>query len=310
MFKEEYILDLLSGRLTQKGYASIVGSIASMARRYNWQKNIIVSDTISSGWTDDDVEELTQQFFEWVIVNEKLKYIDKVPLSYLAYYFTQMLISFVSNRIKEEQQKLGISFQKCQELVKEIIEENYSMVSHNDRWYVKSSLSSTDLWFEDLSTTMQYLPHYPITEETKHYKPIVKLAIEDILLAADAFVCVDILTKCVYDLLDQSAFANNVSDYNLNEEIEDECKYKDAIHNIIYGVSQIDAEIYLSYIFSNSENASLSERARKYGMPKSSLHKKIEDFKKKIFGCYMPDNEQDGIQFLQKLAQSLDDLTK
>lgn len=310
MFKEEYILDLLSGRLTQKGYASIVGSIASMARRYNWQKNIIVSDTISSSWTDDDVEELTQQFFEWVIVNEKLKYIDKVPHSYLAYYFTQMLISFVSNRIKEEQQKLGISFQKCQELVKEIIEENYSMTSHNDRWYVKSSLSINDLWLDDLATTMQYLPHYPITEETKHYKPIVKLAIEDILLAADAYVCVDILTKCVYDLLDQSAFANNISDDNLNEEIEDEYKYKDAIHNITDGVSRIDAEIYLSYIFSNSENASLSELAIKYSMPKSSLHKKIEDFKKKIFACYMPDNEQDGIQFLQKLAQSLDDLTK
>ena len=127
MFKEEYILELLSGRLTQKGYTSIVGSIASMARRHNWQKNIIVSDTISSSWTDDDVEELTQQFFEWVIFNEKLKYIYKVPHSYLAYYFTQMLISFVSNRIKEEQQKLGISFQKCQELVKEIIEEYSNM---------------------------------------------------------------------------------------------------------------------------------------------------------------------------------------
>lgn len=41
MFKEKYILDLLSGHLTQKGYASIVGSIASMARHYSWQKILL-----------------------------------------------------------------------------------------------------------------------------------------------------------------------------------------------------------------------------------------------------------------------------
>ncbi len=59
MFKEEYILDLLSGRLNQNGYACIVSSVASMARRFNWQKNIIVSDSVSSNWTVDDIEELT-----------------------------------------------------------------------------------------------------------------------------------------------------------------------------------------------------------------------------------------------------------
>ena len=64
MFKEEYILDLLSGRLTPKGYASIVGSIASMVRRYQWQKNIIVSNNNDSNWCDDDYLELSQQFFE------------------------------------------------------------------------------------------------------------------------------------------------------------------------------------------------------------------------------------------------------
>ena len=73
MFKEKYILDLLSGHLTQKGYASIVGSIASMARHYSWQKNIIVSDTVTTFWTDDDIKELTQQFFEWIVVNKKIK---------------------------------------------------------------------------------------------------------------------------------------------------------------------------------------------------------------------------------------------
>ena len=74
MFKEEYILDLLSGHLTQKGYASIVGSIASMVRGYQWQKNIIVSNNNDSNWCDDDYLELSQQFFEWIISNDKLKF--------------------------------------------------------------------------------------------------------------------------------------------------------------------------------------------------------------------------------------------
>ena len=42
MFKEEYIIELLSGNLTEKGYSNIVGTIALMVRKYQWQKNIVV----------------------------------------------------------------------------------------------------------------------------------------------------------------------------------------------------------------------------------------------------------------------------
>ena len=45
-------------------------------------------------------------------------------------------------------------------------------------------------------------------------------------------------------------------------------------------------------------------------MPKSTIHNKIDEFKKKIFTTYMPDNEDDGIAFLKSLANSLDDLSK
>ena len=96
MFKKEYIIELISGRLTQKGYANIVSSVALMARRFNWQKDIVVSESFGTYWNDDDVKELTQQFFEWIITNGKLDYINKVPHEYLSYYFTQMLVSFVS----------------------------------------------------------------------------------------------------------------------------------------------------------------------------------------------------------------------
>ena len=227
MFKEEYIIELISGRLTQKGYANIVSSVALMARRFNWQKNIVVSDSFGTCWNDDDVKELTQQFFEWIITNGKLDYINKVPHEYLSYYFTQMLVSFVSNRIKEEQQKVGISFQKCNVLVREIADEYYKPVSHMDKSYVKSYLASGNVWVNNLEDAVKYLSHYPITEETKQYKPIVKLAVEEVLIAADAYVSIDSLVNAVYGLLDQSSFSVNVDE----SETENSCdgKYDSAI---------------------------------------------------------------------------------
>lgn len=308
MFKEKYIIELISGRLTQKGYANIVSSVAFMARRFNWQKDIVVSESFDTYWNDDDVKELTQQFFEWIITNGKLDYINKVPHEYLSYYFTQMLVSFVSNRIKEEQQKVGISFQKCNALVREIADEYYKPVSHMDKSYVKSNLASGNVWINNLEDAVKYLSHYPITEETKQYKPIVKLAVEEVLIAADAYVSIDSLVNAVYGLLDQSSFSVNVDESETENSYDG--KYDSAIAKILEGIDSTDAHIFLNYVFGDEQKMSLSEIAIKYNVPKSSVHKKIEDFKNKIFKVYMPENEDDGICFLQNLAQSLDDLAK
>ena len=309
MFKEEYILDLLSGHLTQKGYASIVGFIASMVRQYHWQKTIVVSDNSAPDWSSDDIKELAQQFFEWVIANDKLKYVEKIPLEYLAYYFTQMLVSFVANRIKEEQQKVGISFQKCQDLVKVICNENYTEVSHKDRYYIKSPMATEETWIDDLEDSIKYLAHYPITENTKQFKSIVKLAIDDILMSANGYVLTTILPNAVFQLLDQSAFAIHVEESMKFDELTIS-KYDDEINYLMTGVSKVDARLILEYVFQTDEKTSLSELAIKYEMPKSTIHKFVSDFKQKIFRCYKPENEEDGIAFLKKLANALDERAK
>lgn len=309
MFKEEYIIDLILGKLTQKGYASIVGSIASMVRQYHWQKNIVVSDNSDSEWSEDDIKELTHQFFEWVIANEKLKYVEKVPQEYLAYYFSQMLVSFVANRIKEEQQKVGISFQKCQELVKEVCNENFTEVSYKNRCYIKSPMVSEDIWIDDLEDSIKYLAHYPITENTKQFKPIVKLAIDDILISANGYVLTTILPNAVFQLLDQSAFTSHVEEFVKFEDLT-ESKYDAVINSLVNGLSQASARLILEYVFQDDEKVSLSELATKYAMPKSTIHKLVSDFKQNIFRCYVPENEEDGIAFLQNLANALDERAK
>lgn len=83
MFKEEYLLELLSGKLTSRGYANILGTITSMVRKYQWKKSIIVSDHNDNDWQSDDIKELSHQFFEWIISKNKIKYLSKVPFEYL-----------------------------------------------------------------------------------------------------------------------------------------------------------------------------------------------------------------------------------
>lgn len=310
MFKEEYILDLLSGRLTQKGYASIVGSIATMVRRYQWQKNIIVSGDNDTNWCEDDYLELSQLYFEWIISNDKLKYIDKVPLEYLSYYFTQMFISFVANRIKEEQQKIGISFQKCEELVKTICEENYEVVRISNTIFVSNVAPASKTIITDLAEITRFLPRYSIKPTTKHYKPLVKMVIDDIMSEVKDLVSFNLLCSTVFNLLDQSEINN--SDIGMSnevvEEIIEEDKYDSYIKKILEGLTKTDIQVILEYVFDNSNNISLSDLSSKYGIPKSTLSKKINDFKNKIFSTYMPKNEDDGESFIKKLAYSMDEM--
>lgn len=310
MFKEEYILDLLSGHLTQKGYASIVGSIATMVRRYQWQKNIIVSGNNDTNWCEDDYLELSQLYFEWIISNDKLKYIDKVPFEYLSYYFTQMFISFVANRIKEEQQKIGISFQKCEELVKTICEENYEVVRINNAIFISNVVPASKTTINDLSEITRFLPQYSIKPTTKHYKPLVKMVVDDIMSEVKDMVPINLLCSTVFNLLDQSEINNSfLGIYNeATEEIIDEKKYDSYIKKILEGLTKTDVQVILEYVFDNSNNMSLSELSSKYGIPKSTLSKKINDFKNKIFSTYIPENEVDGESFIKKLAYSMDEM--
>lgn len=311
MFNEEFIIELLTGKLSEGGYASILKTIASFVRKYQWQKSIVVSEYADKIWHNEDIEELTHTFFEWVIANNKLKYLDKVPYEYLSYYFTQMLVSFVADRIKEEQQKIGISYQRCQELVTSICHEDYTPVVYANKECVRSAFVSSESVIDDIDDVVQFMTKSPISRNTKQYKSIVQLAIEDVLMEANGYVSIGNLCKGVYSLLDQSSLIKEKEEgICMPNEIDEEVKYEKAIEQILDGVSCTEAKLYLEYIFQEGGRVSLNELALKYNLPKSSVHKKIDDFKKKIFSTYMPENEEDGITFLKKLSSSLDELVK
>ena len=308
MFKEEYIIELLSGNLTEKGYSNIVGTIALMVRKYQWQKNIVVSENVGVDWTIDDIQELSQQFFLWIIENDKLKYLDKIPYEYISYYFTQMFISFVSDRIKTEQQKIGVSFNKCEELVREICVEDYDEIKIGNKTYVSSKGTSPNIQIDNLDDILKYMPKYVIKPTTKHFKPLVKMAIDDVMTTADGFVQIETLVKSVYLLLDQSSLFEDIYARVDNKEQTDD--YTPYVMKILEGINKTDASIFWDYIFGDSAKMSLFDLDQKYNLPKSSIHNKISNFKKKIFSSYMPTDENDGIYFLKILANSLDEIVK
>jgi predicted transcriptional regulator len=317
MFNTNYIHELISCQLSIDGYKHFINTTSFFISKYNWPKSIIVSNVSNKTnfWSNEEIKELTHQFFDWSLSKGKFDNLNKIPESYLSYYFTQILISFIANRIKEEQQKEGLSFEKCRELVKSISEDDYFVNTIESNQYVfKESFVQEDLIpFENMSDVFKHLSKIPIKISTKHYRPLVKIAIEDLLGLIETPILINSLTEAVYNLFDQKEFISWESNQEITNEFEFEisnAKLDEIIHNIVNGLTKEDAKMIFHFLFNNEKEQSISEIAGIYNIPKSTFHNKIDNFKKKISKNYHPVNESDGIYFLQKISNILDKLSK
>lgn len=310
MFKTEYIQGLLRGNLTDDGYQNIIETIAGMVYRFHWPKSIITSASFDNDWLDEDVEELAHQFFVWMIDKQKLKYLDRIPDNYMGYYVAQMLVSFVSDKIKQDQKTRGLSFQKCKEVVRDIANQ-FFVIDYAGKRYLTKTASAQDVCFiENLDDVLAYMGNYPIGESTKQYRPLVLMVVDDILRVAGGAVAEDALCKAVFSLLDQRAFEPGERLETSPLEIDEKKTYAEEVTAILSDVSAADAALYIDYVFQRNGSVSLREIASKYSIPKSTVQQKVTSFKKKIFSTYYPVNEDDGILFLQSLAMALDKKAK
>jgi len=75
-------------------------------------------------------------------------------------------------------------------------------------------------------------------------------------------------------------------------------------------LTKIDAKLISHFLFQNEKEQSLAELADLYNIPKSTFHHKVDTFKKKIAFSYTPENEQDGILFIQNISKALDEHSK
>lgn len=316
MFKTDYINELIEGKLSYEGYKHYMNVISSFVRKYNWPKSINMSEETNASkfWSVDEIKELTHQFFEWSLCKGKLDYLNKIPENYLSYYFSQILISFVAYRIKEEQQKEGLSYEKCRELVMSICAEDCLIKTIEGKEYVFiHSFSKDDLKpTEDIENAISNLSRIPIKESTRHFRPLVKLALEDIFQSVEAPIALKRLTETVFRLFNQKNFNISLVNEELNalEEIGTTClKYEKVIQNLISGLTKDDARMISDFLFRNEGKQSLAEMAVKYNIAKSTFHHKVDSFRKKITTTYTPDNEQDGIYFIQNVSRALDKLS-
>lgn len=317
MFKTEYIYELTSGQLSNEGYKHILNVISLFIKKYKWPKSIVVSNEniTTQFWSVDEIKELTHQFFEWALSKGKFDHLSKIPEQYLSYYFAQILVSFVADRIKEEQQKEGLSYKKCKELVISICKEDYIINSIQGKDYVFiQAFSVNDIRpFEEIQNTLNYLSKIPIKESTKHFRPLVKMAIEDIFNVIETPVSLEKLLETAFSIFDQKSFNKLEATHEFLTEEEPyntSSKYNQTIQQLLFGVTKDDAKMLSHFLFNNKEAQSLTEIAAMYNIPKSTLHYKIDIFKKRISSSYTPENEQDGIFFIQNIAKALDKLSK
>jgi hypothetical protein len=283
---------------------------------YNWPKSIIVNSktTAFRFWSVEEIKELAHQFFEWTLNKGKFDNLNKIPENYLSYYFSHILISFVANRIKEEQQKEGLSFEKCRELVLSICKEDYIKNTIEGKEYVFSHPFSKEhlIPIKDIENAISYLAKIPIKEYTKHFRPLVKLAIEDIFNSIESPISLNKLAENVFSLFGQKNF--NISEANeefidTEETEKSTLKYDNIIHKLLLGLTKDDAKMISHFLFRNETEQSLAELADLYNLPKSTFHHKVDSFKKKIASSYTPENEYDGIFLIQNISKALDKLS-
>lgn len=308
MRKTKYIIELAKGKMTFEGYNYIVSLIKFYLNKYRWPKIILDENTNKNDfWTSDEILSLTQQFLVYVLEKEKLRNYRKIPKNYIEYYFKTIIVSYVASKIKEQQNKQGLSFFDTKRISLEILNDFYFMkeIKSDFFWNKENVFTNPVIENETINDIIESLPKIPITEKTKHYKPRVKTAINDIFNLINRPIKQSVLLNQVFKLFDQSYFSLIEEDQDENEIRED--VISQAVQQIIFKVNQIDICIYLDYFFSDRKE-SLNSIAQRLNVPKSTIHYKTSNFTKLITETFVPENEQEGICFLEKLHKALDEL--
>ncbi len=308
MKKAEYIIELAKGNMSLDGYDYIVSLVKYYLNKYSWPKTVLDENTNTDKyWNDDEVLSFTQQLLIFILEKGKLKNYRKIPENYIEYYFKTIIVSYVANKIKKHQNKLGLSFDDTKRVSLEILNDLYfsRKIKSDIFWNKENVFTNSVNDNETINDIVATLPKIPITEKTKHYKPRVKTALNDVFSLINRPIKQNVIFNQVFKLFDQSSFAIN-DDEQITNEIR-ESIVSQAIMQIVSKIEQIDIPIYLDYFFSDTKK-SLGYIAEKYNLPKSTAHYKINQFTKIISENLIPDNEQEGVWFLEKLHKTLDEL--
>lgn len=312
MFSPVYISELLQGHLSEDGYIDILNSIAALIRRHNWPKTLLViSDGIQKRyWTREEVEELTHQFFEWGLTKGKFTYLHKVTEAYRSYYFSTLVVSFVADKIKALQRQQGVSFEQVTRLVRETLEEKcYSnVIDGKTYWYLEAFDEKALKAAADVEYLNQFLSKIVLKGSIRHFKPHIEVAMMDVFYGIGAPLTAENLSKIVYNLFDQTCFTQSVADKETLDMLleRDKPAFQKIIEHLVEELSIDDVKLFRDYMFRSQGESSLAEVAKQYGINRKTAHYRFDQFRKKVFQSFKPENEEVGIEFLKSLSEALD----
>ena len=310
-FNLKYINELLSGNLSLEGYSHILSVLGYYTKLNRWPVSIVsLKSNFENKWEQEDFKELTQQYFEWLLVKNKLTYIYKVPENYKVYYFLQLLISFISDKTTELQNSTGVSFSRIKKLSLEVLENGFLKADYKGKvfWFKSYNTEMAHFSLSDFELGIRNIPSTPINEKTKHLKPHVEKCIKSIFDVYEFPIEEVPLIKAVFKLFDQTQFHKSafiIQSTEFQNEFTTVNDFGSILKVITLNLSKTDAQIFISYLFSNEE-PSMDLLAVRLKIPKSTVHAKITSFKNKIVSSYAPVNESDGEKFMKELYEALD----
>ena len=310
-FETNHINDLIAGSLSPTGYKHIIGVISYYVKKNNWPINIVVTNSVTHNWSSPDFEELAHEFFEWVLSKNKLQYVGKIPMEYRSFYFLQLLISFVSEKIAQIQTQTGISFKVIRNNTLDILNADFCKIENTNsiHWFNSQVSGIAPISFDLVQSKIQYLPKVRLISKSTRVKPLIKNVLSQVFDVCEQPIEEGILIKIVYSLFDQSYFHaeeqfektstdNNIYDHAIQN-------HNEVINSITKTLSKTECTLILSYLFADHQ-PSLEELSAKFNLPKSTIHFKISSFKKKIQANYQPENQEDGEIFMKNIYDALD----
>ena len=305
----EHIKGLAEKKMSREGYTKLISLLHHFIYKYNWPKSVLDEvDHRNPEWNQEEIISFTHQFVMYLFDRNKLKNIEKIPDEYLDYYFHQIIMTYVSDKIKKTQKEQGISYQTLKRIVKEILENDFIDVKIETKkyWTMKDIYENKILSNENIQNLVDHLPKIPINADTKHYKPLIKKGMDLIFSVTESAIEENYLVQLTYSLFDQSYFVSQLDNEEADVEI-DHVKIDNIISKIIKEISIEDIPLIMKYYF-NDNNYTLSDIAKEFSIPKSTTHYRIEKFKNILNSNYVPQNREEGVYFLEKLYEKLDEI--
>lgn len=304
----QHIRDLSKKELSKDGYKKLIALMSHIIYKYHWPKQIL--DEAEKGYSDWKFEEIvlfTHQFILFLFEKNKLKNIKKIPDEYIEYYFHQIIVSYVSSKIRQTQKNEGISFETVKRIVKDLLKVDYTKTELNGKvfWANSDEFNNKILPDSEIERQVNFLPKILLEPEIKHFKKHVIRALRNIFSLTETSIEENLLIRLTNSLFDQSPFTKAVDERFEVPDIDEET-INNCINVIVPKVEMDDIPIIIDYFFIEDKR-SLKELAEKYSVPKSTIHFKTKKFRELLEENFIPRNDDEGILFLKKLHKKLDE---